>query len=85
VFPSPHGLACPASRTRRPEHSPWRNPWSPACWGVLVVDEVRSVGALLGVGQMLGGLGIASVGREAPPNHGRRETVQAAGLALGSE
>ena len=52
--------------------------------GVLVLGEGLSVAALLGAGLMLGGLGIASVGREAPPN-GRREPGQAAGSALGPE
>jgi hypothetical protein len=53
--------------------------------GVLVVGEGRSVGALLGAGRMLGGLGIASVGREAPPNHMRREPGQSASSAPGPE
>ena len=40
--------------------------------GVLVLGERFSVGALLGASLMVAGLGIASVGREAPPN-GRQE------------
>jgi DME family drug/metabolite transporter len=35
--------------------------------GVLVLGEGLSAGTLLGAGLMPGGLGIASVGREAPP------------------
>jgi DME family drug/metabolite transporter len=35
--------------------------------GVLVLGEGLSVAALLGASLMLGGLGIASLGREAPP------------------
>ena len=52
--------------------------------GVLVLGEELAVAALLGAGLMLSGLGIASVGREAPPN-GRREPGQAASSAPGRE
>jgi DME family drug/metabolite transporter len=52
--------------------------------GVLVLGEGLSVGALLGAGLMLGGLGITSVGREAPPN-GRQQPGQAAGAAPNPE
>ena len=59
-------------------------PLTAALLGVLVLGEGLSVAALLGAGLMLGGLGIASVGREASPN-GRREPGQATGSALGPE